>query len=236
MSAQSVAPRSRKPQQAEPDDVVLARALEFTNWARTNIRLVIGVGIAAAVVIAALLWWRADRAAREERAAMEYMQMEQTVASGNTALAARELEQYAARFDGTEYADEARLMLARLHLQAGEPAAAISAVEGLARRPGASTLAAQAAFLHATAQQEAGQTDAAIESYLRIADAAELPYQQAEALASAALLRSQAGDNAGAAELYARAAELSEEGSPDRAVYEMRRAEAEAAAATRGGD
>jgi predicted negative regulator of RcsB-dependent stress response len=230
MSAQSVAPRSRKPQQAEPDDIVLARAIEFSNWARANIRLVVGGAAAVLVIVVALLWWRADRAAREERAAMEFMQLEQTVVSGNTALAARELDQYIARFGGTDYADEARLVLARLHLQGGQPAAALSALEPLASDPGSSPLATQAAVLYASAQEAAGQRDAAIESYLAVAREAELDYQRAEAFASAARLRTLSGDHAGAAELYARAAELAKEETPDRTIYEMRRAEAEARA------
>lgn len=227
MSAQSVAPRTRKAQ-AEPDDVVLARALEFSNWARANIKLVIGGAVTVLLIVLALLWWRADRAERNERAAMGFMELEQTVGSGNTALATRELDQFIVRFDGTEYADEARIVLARLHLQAGQPAAAITALERLGSRPGSSTLATQAALLLGAAQQAAGQTDAAVETYLSVADDAELDFQRMEALATAAAIRAGAGDHAAAAELYARAVELAEEGTPEHAIYDMRRAEAEA--------
>lgn len=235
MSAQTVAPRSSRPKRAEPDDIVLARALEFSHWARANIRLIVIGAVVVLMVVAGLLWWRAEQADRRERAAAEFMQLEQTVASGNTALAARDLGVYIARFDGTAYADEARVMLARLQLDAGQPQAAMEAVDELAARPGASTLATQGAFLYAAAQEAAGQTDGAVETYLRIADAAELPFQRVEALGAAAALRAQSGDPAGAAELYRRAVALTEEGTTERTVYEMRLAEAEAAAAAEGG-
>lgn len=229
MAAQSTVPRAPK-QRVEPDDIVLARALEFSTWARANVRLVVGGALIVLVVIAGLLWWRADRAARMERAAMEFLQLEQVVASGNAELAARDLEQFAERFAGTDYAQEATVMLGRLYLQTGQAPAAIEAVDDLAARPGSSLLATQAAMIHAAAQHAAGQTDGAIASYLRVAEDAELQFQRVEALASAARLRSEAGDHAGAAELYARAAELSEDGSADRTLYDMRRAEAEARA------
>lgn len=230
MAAHTTVPRARKQQRVEPDDIVLARALEFSNWARANVRLVVSVAVVVLALIAALLWWRADRAARAERAAMEFMQLEQTVASGNAELAARDLEQFTQRFAGTDYAEEATVMLGTLRLQTGQPAAAIEAVDDLAARPGRSLLAANAAMLHAAAQHAAGQTDAAIATYLRVADAAEMEFQRVEALAAAARLRTETGDHAGAAELYARAVELSEAGSTDRTLYEMRRAEAEARA------
>lgn len=230
MSAQTAVPRAPKAKRAEPDDVVLARALEFSNWARANIKLVVGGAVVVAAIVAALLWWRADQAARNERAAMEFLQVEQTVASGNAALAARELEQFATRFEGTDYAEEATVMLGNLHLQMGDPAAAAEAVEGLAARPGASILATQAALIHAAALHAAEDTEGAIAAYLRVAEDAELDFQKIEALASAARLRAGAGDHAGAAELYARAVELTEPGTAERTIYEMRRAEAEASA------
>lgn len=229
MAAPSTVPRAPK-HRVEPDDIVLARALEFSNWARANVRLVVGGALVVLVVIVGLMWWRADRAARMERAAMEFLQLEQAVGSGNPELAARDLEQFTQRFAGTDYAREATVMLGSLYLQTGQPAAAIEAVDDLAARPGSSMLATQAAMIHAAAQHAAGQTDAAIATYLRVAEDAELPYQRIEALASAARLRAEAGDHAGAAELYARAVELSEVGSADRTLYDMRRAEAEARA------
>jgi predicted negative regulator of RcsB-dependent stress response len=192
--------------------------------------VVIAVAVVAAVVVGGLLYWRAIETERQERAAAEFMQLEQTVMSGNTALASRDLQSFIGRFDGTDYGDEARLMLARVQLQAGQPAAAIDAVEDLAG--GGSDLSAQAGILLGTAQAAAGDAEAAIATYRATADDAELDYQAAEALSLAAMLMIQANDAAGAAELYQRAAELSPEGSIERSILEMRAAEAAASART----
>lgn len=229
MSAQSVASRSRQPNRSAPDDVVLARALEFSNWARANIRIIVSVAVIAAVAIGALLVYRTQQADREQRAAAEFMQLEATMQSGNAALATRDLQGFMNRYDGTEYAKEARLLLARVHLQEGKAADAVRVlgpVSGEAESP----LGAQATLLRAAAQQAAGQREAAIASYLQVADQAELGYLQQDALASAAALRVEASDFAGAAELYRRLIETVEEGSLQRSVYEMRLAEAEAQA------
>ncbi len=96
-----------------------------------------------------------------------------------------------------------------------------------------SPVGVQAALLLAAAQASAGNPAEAIATYLRVADGAELGFRRAEALTSAATLRAQAGDFAGAADLYGRAVELTEEGSLERSIYEMRRAEALARAEAR---
>lgn len=229
MSAQSATSRSRKAPMVS-DDPFVARALEFSDWARRNIRLIVGGGVVAALLVGGLLYWRMSRAERLERAATEFLALEQTVASGNQPLAVRDLQTYITRFEGTMYADEAQLILGRLRLDAGETAEAIAAVEPLADRIDDSPLGAQAALLMADAQQAAGQTEAAIATYLRVADESSIPFRQEEALQTAALLREQSGDLTGAAELYQRLLDMAEEGSIDRAIYEMRLAEVQAAA------
>lgn len=233
MSAQSVASRSRASQNPGSDDAVLARALAFSAWAKKNIRLIVIGAVIALVAVGGLIYYRMYQADRMERAATEFMQLEQTLASGNAQLAQRDLERFATRFEGTPYAGEARLALARIHLQEGRAAEAIAALEPAASDIDDSPIGAQAALLLAAAQSSSGNTDAAIQTYLRVAEESELSFRQTEALTSAALLRSQAGDFPGAAELYGRAAALAEEGSLERSIYEMRQAEAQAKAAAK---
>ena len=233
MTAQSASSRPRRPARAEPDDVVLARALEFTAWARTNIRLIVAGAVVVALLVGGLLYYRMYRADRMERAATEFMRLEQTVASGNTELAVRDLERYVSRYDGTTYAEEARIALAQLHLQQNRAAEAVTTLEGAADRIDDSAVGPQQALLLAAAQQAAGQTNEAIETYLAVAEEAELDLYRTEALQNAAILRSQAEDYAGAAELYARLLESAEEGSMDHQLFQMRIAEAEARAAAK---
>ncbi|HEX2094980.1 MAG TPA: tetratricopeptide repeat protein [Longimicrobiaceae bacterium] len=232
MASPSVASRSKTSSRIDTDDVILARALRFSAWARRNVRLVIIGTLIGAVLLAGLLYYRIYQGQRAERAALRFIAVEQTVASGNTALAQRDLADFARRYDGTVEADQARLMLARLHLEAGAPRRAIP-VLGEVTDDLDDPIGVQGAMLLAAAQSQDGQRDAAIRTYLRVADGAEMKYQRTEALEAAALLRQQAGDWTGAAELYRRLVEQSEEGSFERAVFEMRLAEAQGRAGTR---
>jgi predicted negative regulator of RcsB-dependent stress response len=234
MAAQSIASRSRTPRNvSDSDDVFAARAVEFTAWARRNARLIIAAAVVALALILGVVWYRMQQAQTREAAAAEFMRIEQTANSGNAALAIRDLEQFTRRYNGTPYADEARILLGQVHLQAGAPQQAVAALQGVANRVGKSPVGAQAALLLATAQAEAGNPAEAVTTYLRVADNARLEYHRQEALMSAATLREQTGDLAGAAELYRRLRDTAEEGSMQRSFYEMRLAEAEARAQAR---
>lgn len=226
MASPSVASRSKVSHAADTDDVVMVRALQFTTWARRNARMVIGVAAVALVAGLGYLFYRYSQAQTAERAAIQFMRVEQTAASGNAALATRDLQDFIRRFDGTVEADQSRLLLARTHLDAGKPREAVAVLQQVEEGP-SGPIGAQAALLLGAAQEQAGDRQAAIASYLRVADAAELEFHRQDALARAALLRQQSGDFGGAAELYRRLVGMTEEGSFDRSVFEMRLAEAE---------
>lgn len=227
MASPTAAPRSKQsPGAAGSDDVVLARALEFTAWARQNARAVIAVAVVAAVVVGGLLWYSFSRAQAAEKAAIQYMQVERTLAAGNPTLAERELTDFIGRFSGSVEADQARLALGRLHLEAGKPQEAVTVLQNVGA--GLDTpLGAQGAMLLAAAQNQAGNRDAAVATYLRVADETDTQYYAEEALQEVALLREAAGDFAGAAQAWRRLVEMTEAGSFQRSVYEMRLAEAE---------
>lgn len=233
MAAQPAASRKKPSAAASSDDLLTARAIEFTDWARRHIRLIIGGVVTLAVIVGGLIYYRAYLEAREERAAVEFANVEQTAASGNIPLATRDLQAYVRRYEGTSYGDEAALALAQLHLSQDSAAKAVQVLEGAAGRIDDSVVGPQAALLLGAAQQAAGNRDAAIQSYLAVADEAEMKMYQVQGLQNAAILRFEAGDFAGAAELYRRLVEMQEEGTLDRQLYEMRLAEAEARAAAK---
>ncbi|HLL45727.1 MAG TPA: tetratricopeptide repeat protein [Longimicrobiaceae bacterium] len=208
------------------DDVVMVRALQLSEWARRNARVVIGVSAIAIVAVLAYLFYGYQKRQSEERASIAFSQVEQTALSGNATLAQRDLTTFIRRFDGTVQADQARLLLAKVHLDAGKAREAVTVLQAVEEGP-ATPVGAQGAMLLGAAQNQAGNRQAAIASYLRVAEAAKLQYQQEAALAEAALVRQQGGDFAGAAELYRRLIGMVEEGSFDRSMYEMRLAEAE---------
>jgi Tfp pilus assembly protein PilF len=151
------------------------------------------------------------------------------VLSGNAALAARDLETWMASYSGTRAADEARLLLGRSYLDNGEPARAIELLSGAVRDLD-DPLAVPGALMLAAAYEASGQADLAVEEYLRIASGAPHDYQVHDALESAARIRLQTGDPVGAVEVYDRLLEAMGEANPQRAVVELRRAEAAARA------
>lgn len=225
-------PTARRTRHEKPqtEDAFVERVLETSIWARQNKRILIVGGIALVVIVAGLLWYRGNRAATRERAVAELAQVRQTLFSGNSALAVQDLQRYLNTYGREAVADEARLLLGESHLRQGDPTAAINALAGLARNLD-HPLGAQAAFLTASAYEASEQPDQAEPIYLRIADRAPFEYQQLRALDAAARLRAAAANHAGAAELYERAVELLDEADPQRAIFQMRLAEARAAAA-----
>lgn len=231
MAAQSIASRSRTPSSGEPDDVVLARALQFSEWARRNIILISVVSVVAVLALAGTFWYRADQARQLDDAAIAFLPVEQAVMSGDEGIAARELQAFIQQYGATPYGDEARLLLAQVHLRGGRTAEAIEVVRPVAAQLDRSPVGAQAALLLAAAQEAEGQREAAIQSYLEVGSRARMEFRRQEGLLGAAALREEIGDEAGAAELYRRLVDASEPGSMDRSILEMRLEEAESKAA-----
>lgn len=211
------------------DDAFIARVLALTVWAKRNARTLIMAGIVAAIAIAAGVYYMNFRSALHQQATTRLAEIRQAVASGNRPLAVRDLESFLERFDDTPAAPEARVVLARLYLEEGTPTDAIPVITPVAGDLD-EPLGAAAASLLADAYLAADSLERAESVLLRIADDARFGFQRREALADAAMLRMERGDAAGAAELYARAVTMTPEDDPQRGIYEMRLAEARAAA------
>jgi hypothetical protein len=228
MAAQSLASRSRRPPQGpDSEDVVLARALEFSQWARRHARVILIVASLAALLIGAFVVYRWQQASRAEAAAADFMALEQSAAMADPATGIADLQRFVQRHDGTTYADEARVLMGRLHLQQNQAQQAIPPLQEAARRIGRTPVGAQAGLLLGAAHEQAGNPQEAVDTYLRVASDARSPFAQRQALEAAAAAREATGNHAGAVELYRQLIGLTEEGSFERSVYEMRLAEAE---------
>lgn len=228
MTAQSVAPRSRPPRRPDDgEDALVARTLEFTEWARRNLRLVIAGAVIVLVGVFGLLYYRAQQLERNQRAAVELFQLDQTSGFTSPESVMEQLESFIRRFEGTRYAHEARVMLARTALDQGQPERAAAAVEEVGSRPRRSPLHAQGGLLLAAAREAADDLQGAERAYLEVADRARSELHRMEGYVGAARVRELAGDPAGAAEFFARAEALAPEGSGERSFLEMRRVEAE---------
>lgn len=182
------------------------------------------------VVVGGGLYYRHYTVSREQDAATELMKLQATVNAGNPQLAARDLEKFVHRYDGTGSAAEAQVALAQLYLQENQASKAVEVLKDAGARIGQSEVGAQAAVLLGAAKQAAGDTAGAVTTYLAVADRAPYAYQKSDALENAAVLRAQSGDYKGSAELYQRLVDSAEKDSPQRQLYEMRLAEAQARA------
>ncbi|HET6763870.1 MAG TPA: tetratricopeptide repeat protein [Longimicrobiaceae bacterium] len=226
--ASSVASRTSRPHQhVDSEDAVMVRAIAFATWARKNAQVILGVTAAAIVAAGVLLYLRYDRAGREGRASAEFLSVAATArAGGNETLAARDLENFTHRFDGTVEADEARVMLGQIKMKGNQPRAAIPLFQEVA--DGSSPLRVQGLTLLGAAQAAAGDMNAAVASYQKAAETAKLPFEKASALSDLAALYEQKGDYKSAAATWGQLVETAEKGTPERAEYEMRQAEAQA--------
>ncbi|HEX6940055.1 MAG TPA: tetratricopeptide repeat protein [Longimicrobiales bacterium] len=209
----------------DPDDAFIARILQLTAWFRTHARA-LGFGAALLVVAVILgMYYRNFQATARVAAESRFAAVQQSVVSGNHALAIRDLEAFLKDFGGTPLGDEARVLLGQSYLAQGDPQKAIAAVDPVAGSIGEG-MGTTAALLKAAALEASNQPQQAETLYLRIADRARFDYERQDALDAAARIRMERGDAAGAAELYERLVELAGDGTVERSIYEMRLAEA----------
>ena len=222
-------PAARRPvPSAAADDALAGKFAEASAWTSRNSRAVVIGLIVLAVAAAAGLGYMNHRAEMRTRAAAELLQVRQTAAAGDVPTAVAALQGFIDRFGNTPSGAEARLLLGQLHLASGSPAQAAEVVRPVADSDDG-LLSTSAGLLLAGALEASSQPQEAEAAYLRVAEQADMAFQQREALEDAARIRVDRGDRAGAVELYDRLISLSEEGSPERDVYEMRRTEITAA-------
>ena len=224
MTTRPPAARQPQPHNAAADDALLGSVYEASAWTKKNSRaVVIGLVVVAAAAFAAI-YYANYRGQMAQRATTELLEVRQTVGTGDVPAAVAALDGFIDRFGDTEAGAEARLLLAQLHLATGNAAQAAEAVRPVANDDDP-LLATSAGLLLAGALETSGQPEEAEAAYLRVAEDAAMEYQQREALEDAARFRVERGDRAGAVELYDRLISMVEEDSPDRDVYQMRRAE-----------
>lgn len=184
-----------------PDDAFVSTIKRSYAWGRENARVV--TIVLAVVVLAGVgaLWFTSQQRQLESQATARFNQVQQTVASGNTQLAIRDLQTYLDRFGGTRAAAQARLLLGGILLDQDRGDEAIEALGDLPDDPD-EPFGLAAARLKAAAFEATGNVDDAVDTYRRIADRARFPFERREALADAARLRLDNGEPDRAASLY----------------------------------
>jgi len=215
--------------ETSPDDAFVEGALQTTVWVREHQRILMTGIIAVFVLGLAFLWYRNNTRRIREAAAVEILQVRQMAQTGNPALTIRDAEAFVERFGGAPAALEARLMLGQAYLESNQPDQAVEAVAEIAddlRNPSG----VSAAMLTAAAHESATRFDEAERVLLRIANDAPFDYQKVAALDNAARIRVERNQPGEAVQLYDRILGILPEDSQDRPIFEMRRAEAAAAA------
>lgn len=168
-----------------------------------RIRL-LGIGMAAVVIIGGGLWFAKVSGDRKEAAAATALeQARATAEQGNLAEAVTMFEQVSTTFGGTSAANEAVLGMAQARLVAGQSELAVATLtEFLGKSPSA-TYASPAQGLLGTAYENTGRFAEAKAAYQKAAELATVDYLKATLLLDAA-----------------RAARLGKDAAGSRAIYE----------------
>lgn len=216
------------------EDAFVEKILQATTWAQHNLGTVIVTAVVLGLGIAGILYYRNYQATVREQAAVELQRLGNQLGAVDEPTTVQRLESFVDRYGGTVAADEARLLLARVRLDAGQAAAAIEALQPVADEHAADTpLGYAARSLLATAGEAQGELERALRLYAELGEEARLPFQRRRALGERGRLLLQAGRFAEAAALYeelagrAAAADAPEEA----AFYRLRYGEARALAA-----
>lgn len=226
--ATSVASRSNRPRTTvETDDVVMARAFAFAAWARRNAQAIMTAAAVVVLAAAGYMYYRYYEAHRAGRAGAEFMAVSaQARSGGNEQLAARDLDNFAHKFDGTAEADEARLLLAQIKLKANKPKEALPLLQTVAGNN--TPVRYQGMIMLGDAQASSGDVNAAASTFQKAADDAKSAYDRTQALRELALLNEQRGDWNGAVAAWQKLVDTTDKASPDRMEFEMRLGEAQA--------
>lgn len=222
-------PTARRARREAPqaDDVFVERVLEGSVWAKENARLLTIAITTVLVLVAGFLYYRSYLSKLRDVAETQLGQIRTTLLAGNAALAASDLETFLDRFGSTPTALEARLLLATADLENQEPQKAIDVISAQANDL-QSPVGVQSAMILADAYEAAVQEDRAVEVLMRVASDAPYDYQRRIALDNAARIRLEQGNAQAAVDLYDRILKDLPADSPERPVYQLRRAEAAA--------
>lgn len=221
-------PTSRRVHREKHDeDAFVATVSESTIWAQQNQRILTIVGIVLVLGVAAGLYYKNWRAKHLNDAAEQLNIARSTVMQGNHQLAMRDLKQYIAKFGDTPAGDEARLMLAQVQMEEGQPQAAIATIKPLAGDPRNSE-GVSAALMLGAAYEAAKQLDKAEETYANVGAKARFAFEKREGFDRAAAVALARNNPAKVAGYYEKALATMKRDDEERPLYEMRIAEVRA--------
>lgn len=207
------------------EDQFITTVVRLAEWARRNGRALVIGGAALAIVVFGVRYYVNYQSQVRETASAELRAIRGQLRMGTANEVVERLRSFLVQFEGTEYAAEARVLLAHSLLLSNRPGEAIEAARPTASNLGSDHMANRAAFLLAAAYEEAGDTASALSVYAQLGDALEQRVQKSRALEAVARLEAARSNRAVAARTYERLVELTPESAPAHAFYEMRAAE-----------
>jgi predicted negative regulator of RcsB-dependent stress response len=168
------------------------RGRDFMDWFQINSRY-IGIGAAVVAVAAAGYWfYLRSQQIKTVNAERSLMQAEQSLQSGNTALATSDLQRVVTRYKGTSAGTQAAMLLAQTDYNAGKYQDGVKVLEEVAGKAGGSEASLQS--LIGDGHSQLGKTADAAKAYERAADAAEFDTERAYYRAKAARSYTSAGN------------------------------------------
>src|SRR5689334_3664155 len=176
------------------------RGLDLMEWFQVNSRVITAAAAVVAVAAAGYWFYTRSQQIKTVNAERSLMQAEQSLQSGNTALATSDLQRVVSRYKGTGAGTEAALLLAQTNYNAGKYQDGIKVLQDVLGSAGGSEASVQGLIGDGYSQMNK-PTDAA-KAYERAAQAAEFDTEKAYYRAKAARTYAAAGNTAEAKRIW----------------------------------
>lgn len=170
------------------------------DWFQVNSKLLGGVAVLIAVVGAGYWFYLRSQQIKTVNAERALNQAEQSLQSGNTALASSDLQRVISRYGATPAGAQAAMLLAQTDYNAKKYQDGIKALESVASKAGLSEAAVRS--LIGDGYSEMGKSSDAAKAYEQAAQATEFPNERTYYRAKAARAYTDAGDVAQAKKLW----------------------------------
>ena len=234
----AVARRSKGGGGGPPDqeDAFIRALNRFIAWAEENTGTLILAAVVLVLAVGGLFYWQSYRQSLEDRASGTLETLQARMARAGTSGAFRDsLQSFLGRFEGTDAAREARILLARQQLAGDEASAAMETVRPVAagNRPD-TPMGFAARDLLAEAQVAAGDTAGADSTLGELSERARFAFQRRDAAAERASLLADTGRLEEARAVYRRLVDETSDTETEN-LYALRLGEVEARLSASGG-
>lgn len=174
--------------------------LDLMEWVQVNARLLGGAAAVVAVAAAGYWFYIRSQQIKTINADRSLMQAQQSLQSGNAALATSDLQRVVTRYKGTGAGTQAALLLAQTHYNAGKYQEGINVLQEVSGNAGGSEAMVQGLIGDGHAQM--GKNADAAKAYEKAAEASIYENEKAYYRAKAARSYSTAGNVADARRLW----------------------------------